>query len=560
MKMTIVGRLFLLVSFFHAALFCGPYPVHVLDEVASCDVELLTNGGYAPLKGFLNQKDYLSVLENERLSDGKVWPLPVVLPATAEKAQKYLEAGHVLLLDQNNYPVAVLDVEEVYSPDVEKECLSIFGCLDDEHFYVKKIKGYRDGLYVGGTVRALSEPPHFDFRPYRLSASECKRLFQERGWDCVVGFQTRNPMHQSHVALTKYCMDLLKDKNAKLLLHPIVGPSQPGDIDPVTRVKCYLEALDSYPEGSVQLALLPYAMRMAGPREALMHALIRKNYGCTHFIVGRDHAGPSVLKKNGERFWEPYDAQEHVKKFSGEIGIEPVFSDELVYVEESDQYIPASQVGSRMYRNLSGTALRKLLEEGRPIPSWFSYPKVVDVLRESAQRKGICFYFVGLSGAGKSTLCNVLKPLFEERLKKNVVLLDGDEVRKFINPQLGYARSDRSINIRRIGYLSSLIVDAGGVCLTANMAPYHEDRAYNRQLISSKGKYVEVFVNSSLSSCKNRDLKGIYAGSLSHVIGVDEPFEEPQNAEIVINGDGTLEEMVESFLTQVKALFPGLLD
>ncbi len=563
-------KLFLVACIFYSGLFADSilmearnYPqVHVERDLL-CDVELLLNEGFAPLDGFLDSEDYHSVLERLRLKDGSVWPIPIVFPMDKEKALELEQVGHFTIIDDQSYPVAIFDISEVYLPNLEKECVSVYGTTDDNHPMIQKILARKDQYYIGGKLRKIALPQHFDFSKERRTPRECKDYFCKNGWTKIIGFQTRNPLHRAHMALIALCMGKVGE-DAKLLLHPVVGTTQPGDINHYTRVKCYQKLLKYYSADEMMISLLPLSMRMAGPREALWHALIRKNYGCTHFIVGRDHAGPSFKKKDGNSFFGPYDAHKLLDQFKDEIGIEIIASEMIVYDQNQEKYVPSSEVGdSDNACYISGTQFRQMLLNDQEIPSWFSYPEVVDLLRnEYTNSKGTCIYFVGLSGAGKSTLSLALKQQLQAVQDKAVTILDGDIIRKYLSNKLGFSKEDRSINVRRIGFISSLIAEAGGICICANIAPYENDRLANREIISNAGQYIEVFVDTPLEVCEARDAKGLYAaaraGTIKQFTGISDPFEIPTRAEITINSSENLDETMELLIEKLQAIAPHL--
>ncbi len=539
------------------------YPQITVSTEILCDIELILNGGFSPLTGFLDEENYHSVLEYMRLSNGALWPVPIVFSLQKEKALEMTKIGHLTFVDEQNYPIAIFDITQSYSPDVEKECLALYGSIDDNHPNIQKIVSRKNDLYLGGNLRKISLPHHFDFASDRLTPEQTKSYFKEHEWTTIVGFQTRNPLHCSHLALIERCMEKA-GVNAKLLLHPVVGTTQPGDINHYTRVKCYRKLLENYQSDKILLSLLPLSMKMAGPREALWHALIRKNYGCTHFIIGRDHAGPSCKKKNGELFFTPYEAQELVEKYQEEIGIKILAAEEIVYDKELEKYIPLSDVTNPLnICNISGTQLRNMLLQNDEIPSWFSYPEIINVLKKEYQNsKGTCIYFVGLSGSGKSTLCTALKEYLNSIQDKPVIIVDGDVIRKYLSNKLGFSREDRAINVQRIGYVASLIVEAGGICLCANIAPYQEDRLLNRQLISSRGTYIEVFVDTPIEVCEERDVKGLYNaarnGNLQNFTGVTDPFEPPTNPDIIINSSYDIDATLKTLIQEINSKKPDL--
>ncbi|MDN3508301.1 MAG: sulfate adenylyltransferase, partial [Simkaniaceae bacterium] len=335
------------------------YPALHLNARQKCDLELLLNGGFAPLKGFLCRDDYRSVVEKCRLADGTLWPMPINLAIDDRDLEKYKGTKKITLMDELGNPLALLSVEEIYKPDLIEECKGVFGTTDTNHPYVNILLSNPNVHYVGGTLEKIALPLHFDFNDLRMTPDETKAFFEKNDWNTVVGFQSRNPLHKSHLHLTKYCAKQAGD-DAKILIQPVVGITQANDVDYHTRVRCYKKLLKYYPEGSVKLALLPLSMRMGGPREALWHALIRQNYGCTHFIVGRDHAGPSTKTKEGNSFYGPYDAHKLIESVQSELKIQILKSKEIVYVEEIDDYLPVDEVpkGLNILR-ISGTAFRR---------------------------------------------------------------------------------------------------------------------------------------------------------------------------------------------------------
>ena len=511
----------------------------ILNQRNLCDLELLLNGGFAPLKGFMNQSDYNSVVENMQLVDGSVWPMPIVLDISEEQANSFTLGSSVALKDIEGFTVGILTVEDMWQPDKEKEAQFVYGTTSIEHPGVYFIKHQMKNWYVGGIIQPASPIIHVDFPELRKTPKQLKTYFHENGCTKVVAFQTRNPLHQAHVELTQRAA---QQHGAHLLIHPVVGLTKPGDIDYFTRVRCYKQILKYYPKEMVTLSLLPISMRMAGPREALWHALIRKNYGCTHFIVGRDHAGPGT-DSNGNYFYGPYAAQELITHYAQEIGITMVPFQEMVYVQESNSYMPIDEVpdGVTVLR-ISGTQLRAMLKAGNEIPSWFTYPEVAKELFKAylpKHLKGTTVFFTGLSGAGKSTSAKLLALKLAEIQEKKITLLDGDIIRHNLSSELGFSKEHRSLNVRRVGYVASEITKHGGICLSALIAPYEKDRLYNRNLISSVGNYIEVHVSTPLEVCEERDAKGLYAkareGIIANFTGISDPYEVPSSPEITIN-------------------------
>jgi len=505
-----------------------------------CDLELLLSGGFSPLRGFMKRADYERVCHNMHLTSGVLWPMPITLDVTEEFAKK-LQPGSskIALRDAEGVMLAVLDVEEVWQPDRKAEAEAVFGSTSAAHPGADFAMNKSNPWYVGGRLEGVQAPSHYDFKTLRLTPAELRTEFARLGWRRVVAFQTRNPMHRAHVELT---FRAAKTVEANLLIHPSVGMTKPGDVDYFTRVRCYQLLLAKYPPGTVKLSLLPLAMRMGGPREAIWHALIRKNHGVTHFIVGRDHAGPGK-DTDGKPFYGPYEAQELFKKHEKEVGVTMVPFSMMVYLENQDCYVPDNEVptGARVL-NISGTELRDRLNEGRDIPAWFTYPEVVRELRRSfppRHKQGVTIFFTGLSGSGKSTIANILLTKFLEMGGRPVTILDGDLVRKHLSSELGFSKEHRDINIRRIGYVASEITKNGGIAICAPIAPYDATRKHVRGLIDPYGGFVLVHVATPIETCEERDRKGLYAkaraGIVKEFTGISDPYEVPTDAEVVIN-------------------------
>ena len=505
-----------------------------------CDLELLLSGGFSPLRGFMKRADYERVCHNMHLISDVLWPMPITLDVTEEFAKK-LQPGtsKIALRDPEGVMLAVLDVEEVWQPDRKAEADSVFGTTSAVHPGVDYVLNKANPWYVGGKLEGVQQPSHYDFKTIRLTPAELRTEFSRLGWRRVVAFQTRNPMHRAHVELTFRAAKVVE---ANLLIHPSVGMTKPGDVDYFTRVRCYQLLLSKYPPGTVKLSLLPLAMRMGGPREAIWHALIRKNHGVTHFIVGRDHAGPGK-DSDGKPFYGPYEAQELFKKHEKEVGVTMVPFSMMVYLENQDCYVPDNEVPAGAHvLNLSGTDLRDRLNEGREIPGWFTYPEVVRELRRSyppRHKQGVTIFFTGLSGSGKSTIANVLLTKFLEMGGRPVTILDGDLVRKHLSSELGFSKEHRDINIRRIGYVASEITKNGGIAICAPIAPYDSVRKHVRQMIEPYGGFILVHVATPIETCEERDRKGLYAkaraGIVKEFTGISDPYEAPTDAEVVIN-------------------------
>ena len=515
------------------------WPSHDLTPRQLCDLELLLNGGFSPLTGFMGQADYDRVCAEMRLEDGTLWPVPITLDVPEELAKSLGPGANLALRDAEGVMLAALHVEDVWQPDREAEGRAVFGTTNPEHPGVAQLLDRTHPCYVGGRLTGLQPITHYDYKLLRHSPRDLRAEFGKLGWTTVVAFQTRNPMHRAHQEIT---LRAAKDVEANLLIHPVVGMTKPGDVDHYTRVRCYQALLHRYPRKTAMLSLLPLAMRMGGPREAVWHAIIRKNHGCTHLIVGRDHAGPGS-DSSGKPFYGPYDAQELLRQHEAELGVTMVPFKMMVYVEESDSYVPVDEVpdGKRAL-NLSGTELRDRLAAGKEIPSWFTFSDVVAELRRShppRHGQGFTVFFTGLSGSGKSTIANVLLVKFLEMGGRPVTLLDGDLVRKHLSKELGFSKEHRDINIRRIGYVASEVTKNGGIAICAPIAPYDAVRKNVRSMVQPLGGFVLVHVDTPLEVCEARDRKGLYAkaraGIIKEFTGISDPYEEPADADLVVD-------------------------
>jgi sulfate adenylyltransferase len=513
-----------------------------LTERQICDLELLLNGAFSPLEGFLTEAEYDGVLDNMRLPDGTLWPMPVNLDVS-EAFAAGIETGQTIALrDREGVLVATLEISDKWQPDKAREARLAFGSEDQLHPAVNYLMNIAGPVYLGGKLRGVEPPMHYDFKLLRDTPAELRGRFRKLGWRKVVAFQTRNPLHRAHQELT---FRAARDQEANLLIQPVVGMTKPGDVDHYTRVRCYEHVLEQYPEQTTALSLLPLAMRMAGPREAVWHAIIRKNYGCTHFIVGRDHAGPGN-DASGEPFYGPYDAQELFREYEDELDITMVPFQLMVYVEDRAEYVPIDETKKEeKVLNISGTEFRRRLQEGLDIPEWFSYPKVVAELRRSyppRHQQGFTVFFTGLSGSGKSTIANALLVKLLESGGRNVTLLDGDVVRQNLSSELGFSKEHRDLNIQRIGYVASEITKNGGIAICAPIAPYTRTRRIVRDMIEAEGGFVEVHVATPIEVCEQRDRKGLYAkaraGIIKEFTGISDPYEEPENPELRIDTVG----------------------
>jgi len=510
-----------------------------LSDRAVCDLELLASGAFSPLDRFMGRADHDRVIGEMRLADGTLFPIPVTLPIAPEAGLRL--DGAVALRDSRNDLLAVMTVEEIYAWDWRTVAAEVFGTEDPRHPLVAEMPRW-GRLNVSGRLRLLQAPARYDFRALRLTPAQTRARLAGFGRANVVAFQTRNPLHRVHEELTKRATDGV---DGVLLLHPSVGMTKPGDVDHFTRVRGYKALAEKYYETDrILLALLPLAMRMAGPREALWHALIRRNHGANHFIVGRDHASPGV-DSAGRPFYGPYDAQALVAKYRDELGVAMVPFSELVYLPDEDRYEETSRVpaGTRT-ASISGTQVREsYLNQGRPLPQWFTRPEVAEILAETyppRHRQGVCVWFTGLSGSGKSTTADVLTELLLE-CGRQVTLLDGDVVRTHLSKGLGFSREDRDTNIRRIGFVAAEIVRHGGMALCAAVSPYRATRDECRALVGGD-RFLEVFVDTPLAVCEARDSKGLYAkarrGELRGFTGIDDPYEPPAAAELTLDTVG----------------------
>jgi sulfate adenylyltransferase len=511
-------------------------PTIRLSDRSLCDLELLATGAFSPLDTFMGAADYQRVLEEMRLANGQLFPIPVTLPiANDERVELDRE---VALLDSKNDILAVMGVEEIYEWNLETTAKRVFATTDVRHPLVAEMHRW-GSRNISGRLQVLSLPKHYDFRELRLTPSETRERLAEMGVENVVAFQTRNPLHRAHEELTKRATE---EVDGVLLLHPVVGMTKPGDIDHFTRVRTY-KALASkyYDPNRILLALLPLAMRLAGPREALWHALIRRNYGANHMIIGRDHASPGN-DSTGKPFYPPYAAQEMVQSFEDEIGVRVLPFGEFVYLPHEERYEDVRKIGAHVATaQLSGTLIRDWYRGGSAeLPSWFARPEVTEAIAgvyPPRHKQGFCVWFTGLSAAGKSTTAEILTVLLQE-FGRHVTLLDGDVVRNHLSRGLGFSKEDRDANIRRIGFVASEIVKHQGTAICAAVSPYRATRNDVRNMIGAD-RFVEVFVNTPLEDCERRDMKGMYKkarrGELKNFTGIDDPYEPPLNAELELD-------------------------
>ena len=512
----------------------GTYPTIRLTPRQNHDLELLAIGAFSPLDRFMGTADYNAVLTEMRLADGTVWPIPITLNIDKEDLPE--EGDWITLRDVHNQIMAVMKLEEVFRFNWQEEAQKVYGTVDLKHPIVSEMAGWGD-LCISGELKVLNLPVYDDFTELRLTPAETRARLIEMGNPNVVAFQTRNPMHRVHEELTKRASQQI---GGSLLIHPVVGMTKPGDVDHYTRVRIYKALVENYYDGNTLLSLLPLAMRMGGPREAVWHAIIRRNYGVNHFIVGRDHAGPGK-DSNGEPFYGPYDAQELLKKVVKEVGVNMVPFELVVYLPDEDRYELASQVpeGANV-ATISGTQVREdYLAKGIPLPEWFTRPETAQILLEAhppRSKQGFCVWFTGLSGAGKSTIAKRLTNMLAE-YGRNPTVLDGDVVRTHLSKGLGFSKEDRDTNILRISFVAGEIVRHNGTVICAAISPYRQARREARKMMPEE-HFIEVFVDTPLEVCEERDIKGLYAraraGEIKGFTGIDDPYEAPMDAEVIV--------------------------
>jgi sulfate adenylyltransferase len=508
-----------------------------------CDLELIATGGFSPLTTFMGKADYERVLHEMRLADGTLFPLPITL--TADPKELPTVGEEVVLRNANNDLIAIMTLDEVYHWDAETEAALAYGTTDPKHPMVSEM-GRWNKVCISGPLKVINLPKYYDFVDLRRTPAQVREMLEAMGNDNVVAFQTRNPLHRIHEELTKRAAAKVK---GSLLVHPTVGMTKPGDVDHYTRVRTYKALVDNYYDKSnTMLSLLPLAMRMAGPKEVLLHAIIRRNHGANHFVVGRDHAGPGN-DSTGKPFYGPYDAQENMKKYEHEIGVKMVPFEMLVYLPDEDRYVEEKDVpkGAKT-ANISGTQVRdEYLAKGKLLPEWFTRPETAEILREMyppRHKQGFCIWFTGLSGSGKSATTQVLTTLLLERGRETAIL-DGDVVRTHLSKGLGFSKEDRDTNILRIGFVAGEIAHAGGIVICAAISPYRATREEARKMVGEN--FVEVYMDTPVEVCEQRDVKGLYAkarqamadGKPMGFTGVDDPYEPPINPEITLKGYGS---------------------
>lgn len=517
------------------------FPYIDLNKRQLCDLELILNRAFYPLEGFLNQEDYNTVLDSMRLADTTVWPIPICLDVSESVAKSLSKGQKVAINDEEGFMLAVLTVGDIWKPDKKREALKVYGTDNpDAHPGVRYLLQHSKEWYLGGSLEGLHLPLHYDFKEIRLTPAEITRRFSQSGWRKVIGFHTDEYLHCAHREMVLHAA---RESGTNILLQPVVGLDHPGNIDHYTHVRCYEEIVKEFPRNMSMLNLIPLANRWAGPREALWHAIIKKNFGCSHFLVADNHGDPFAHLQNGSNFYPLFEAQKAVKEYETETGISMVPLEPMVYVEDKAQYIPKAQATEGMnIKDISSAELKRRLQEDLDIPEWFSYPSVVAELKRAfppRSKQGFTVFISGLSGSGKSTLAKVLMVKFMEMRDRPVTLLDGDVVRKNLSSELNFSKEHRDLNITRIGFVASEITKNGGIALCAPIAPYEESRQANRELISRYGGFIEVYVSTPLEVCEQRDRKGLYAkaraGKVKGVTGVSDPYVPPSNPELTID-------------------------
>ncbi|MBB1127019.1 bifunctional sulfate adenylyltransferase/adenylylsulfate kinase [Thiospirillum jenense] len=505
-----------------------------------CDLELLLNGGFYPLTGFMDRATYTAVLTRCQLPTGHVWPMPIVLDVTADISEKLRIGQQVALRDTEGFMPAVLTVTELWQADKTNEAEAIFGTTSEQHPGVSYLQQQTHSYYVAGTLEGIQLPTHYEFEQLWHTPAELRVLFNKKGWRQVLAVHSSSPLHQTQRHML---IDAAQREQLPLLIRPAVGETSPGDLSHIARVQCYQALLPHLPANLTQLALLPLAMRMAGPREALWHTIIQRNYGCSHFLIGPDHASPP-FNHHQMRFYEPNAAQTFVQQYADEIGIHIVAMPEYCYVPARATFLPLPEIEREGFDSvtMSEAELKQRLQQELTIPDWVSYPDILNRLRKvypPRSRQGMTLFFTGLSGSGKSTLANILVAKLTEMGDRPVSLLDGDIVRQNLSSELGFSKAHRDLNIRRIGFVASEITKNGGVAICAPIAPYQTTRLAVRELIEQHGVFIEIHVSTPLEVCEQRDRKGLYAkarqGLIPEFTGISDPYEVPVQPELRID-------------------------
>ena len=517
------------------------FPSITLSHRQHCDLELLMNGAFSPLRGFMNRDECESVVDSMRLPGGLLWPVPIVLDVPSKLGERLEKGQQLALRDGEGFMPAVLTIEDIWKSDKAQEAERVYGTKSTAHPGVRYLYEQQHDYYVGGKIEGIQLPPHYDFENLWDTPAGLRLLFSKMGWRQVVALHSSNPMHRVHRELA---LQVAKDVQAHILLHPAVGMTKPGDLHYYARVHCYQAIRRHFPHNLAIMSLLPLAMRMAGPREALWHAIVNQNYGCSHFIIGPGHASPPTGRVDDERFYGKNDAQELVEKYQNELQIKPVLVEEMRYSQKRGgfHWLSVLQQAGEPGERVSGEELKRRLSRGEEIPAWFSYPEVIRELRKVCPprfRQGFTLFFTGLSGAGKSTLAKIIYAKLIEAGSRPVTLLDGDIVRQNLSSELGFSKEHRDLNVRRIGFVAGQITKNGGVAICAPIAPYAATRTVIREAIEEHGVFIEIHVATPLDVCEARDRKGLYIkarkGLIPEFTGVSDPYEEPRHPELRID-------------------------
>ena len=506
-----------------------------------CDLEMLINGAMSPLSGYMDQTTYNSVIENGRLADNLLWPIPIVLDVDKKTANSIQNGDQIALRDTEGFMPAVLTVSDIWKADKKVEAESIYSTQSSLHPGVDYLLNQSQEYYIGGQVEGIEQPSHFDFEQLWSSPADLRQVFSKRGWNNVLAFQTSKPMHKVHQEIT---LNAARDAQTHILIHPTVGTTKPGDLHYYARVHCYQAIQKYYPANIALLSLLPMAMRMAGPKEALWHAIINKNYGCNHMLIGPNHASPPQSVSQKQSFYSLNSAQEYISEHEQELGIKLIAAEETRYVSERKTFLPLSSIKKENLKSemLTDQNVKEHLNQNIPIPKWFSYPEVLNALSKAyppRSKQGFTLFFTGLSGSGKSTLAKIIYAKMIELGNRPVTLLDGDIVRHNLSSELGFSRNDRNINVRRISFVANEITKNGGIAICAPIAPYTTMRDDARALIEQHGAYIEIHVATSLEVCESRDRKGLYAKARNGIIpeftGISDPYDVPESPELSID-------------------------
>ncbi len=527
-------------------------PDITLNDRHLCDLELLATGVFSPLDGFMVSADYEAVINRMELQNGTFWPIPVCLDISEMRAGNIEVGQSVALRDAEGMLLAVMHIDDKWPVNRMKEANAIYRTEDPTHPGVWYLLSGGD-YYIGGKIEVVELPSHFDFLKLRQTPREIRNIYEKLGWTRVVGFKTRHPIHRPQFEMT---LKAMCEAKANLLILSTAGMAKSTDFDHYTRVRCHWEVIKQYPPNSYILNLLPLSMRLSGPRDALLDAIIARNFGCSHFIVGHDHASPGV-NNHSQNFYESGEAKNLANELSSTIGIEILPFEEMVYLPFEDEYRPMNEISPGVQTiSLSGTNIRDRVIKGKNVPDWSTFPGILNELHKAyppPQNQGFTVFLTGLSGAGKSTLAKILYSRFLEIGDRPVTLLDGDIVRQNLSSELNFSKEHRDINVRRIGFVASEITKNRGIAICAPIAPYKSIRNEIRTAIETYGGFIQVHVATPLEECEKRDRKGMYAkaraGLIKGFTGIDDPYEMPENSELSIDTtDLTPNEAVQEIL------------